>query len=68
MREKLEISKCQRDFLLNGKSIKTKEGEKWFYFPFYLKETNEIDVYEMVSWDKLPEGLKKYIENERNKK
>ena len=64
---KIEISKCQRDFLLNGSFVTTKEG-KWIYFPHWFKETNEIDVYEIVSWDKLPEGLKKYIENERNKK
>jgi len=62
---KIEISKRQRDFLLNGTVVNTKNGEKWYYFPYWLKETNEIDVYEMVSYEKLPEGLKKYLENLR---
>lgn len=65
---KLKIEKCHRDFLLNGNTFKTKDGEKWYYFPFYLKETNETDVYEQYSFEKLPEGIKKFIENQREKK
>lgn len=61
---KIKIEKCQRDFLLNGHVINTGK-DKWIYFPFWLKETSEIDVYEMVTFEKLPEGIKKYIENKR---
>lgn len=59
---KIKIEKCQRDFLLNGSVVNTGK-DKWIYFPFWFKETSEIDVYEMVSFEKLPEGLKKYMEN-----
>ena len=65
---KIKIEKCQRDFLLNGSVINKKSGEKWYYFPFWLKETSETDIYEEYTFEKLPEGIKKYIENERNKK
>ena len=59
---KIKIEKCQRDFLLSGRVVTTGK-DKWIHFPFWLKETSEIDVYEMVNFEKLPEGLKKYIEN-----
>lgn len=64
---KIEINKCQRDFFLHGEKLTTKNGEKWYYFPFWLKETSEIDTYEMVSFKELPEGIKKFIENKREK-
>lgn len=61
---KIEVTKQQEElFQLLGKVI----NGKYIYFPnVYIKLGNK--EYEEVSFDKLPEGIKKFIENEKSKK
>lgn len=61
---KVELSQQQEElFQLLGKTI----NGKYVFFPkAYIKLGNR--EYEEVDFDKLPEGIKKFIENEKNKK
>lgn len=65
---KIKLTKQQEEFLLNGKIINLSNKDKWIYFPYWFKATTEQGVYEEFTFDQLPTGLQKYIENERNKK
>jgi len=61
---KIKLSKTQEEFIqLFGKVI----NNKYVFFPkIYIKKDNY--EYEEVSEHELPEGIQKYIINERNKK
>jgi hypothetical protein len=61
---KVELTAQQEElFQLLGKTI----NGKYVFFPkTYIKLGNR--EYEEVDFDKLPEGIKKFIENEKNKK
>jgi hypothetical protein len=59
---KVKIERQHRDFLLNAKKVKSQQGETYYYFPVF-KETNEIDVFEQISFKDLPQGLKNYFKN-----
>jgi hypothetical protein len=65
---KIKLTKQQEEFLLNGTVVNTKGGEKWIYFPYWFKETNEQGVFEEYTFEQLPEGIKKYLNNLKEKK
>lgn len=65
MTNKVLLTSQQEElFQLLGKTI---NGGKYVYFPkAYIKLGNR--EYEEVDFNNLPEGIKKFIENEKNKK
>lgn len=64
---KVELSKSQIELLEMGTKIKGQGGTVYYFLPYWYKSTNQQGVYEEINWDELPEGIKKYIENQRNK-
>ena len=64
---KIELSKDQITLLEMGTKIPTSNGGKWYYLPYYYKHI-EGNTFEEVTFEKLPEGIQKYINNQREKK
>ncbi len=55
------------EFLKKSASVVVADGEMYIYFPHWFRieeKTNEIEV---IDFEKLPEPLKKFIEDERNR-
>jgi len=65
---KITLTKQQIELLDTGSKIKTKEGYTWYYIPYYFKSTNEQGVFEEYTFEKLPEGIKKFINEKRKNK
>lgn len=66
MREKikLKLPKAVEDFFqVYGKKI----NGNYLYFPNFYKQTDNGE-YEELTFDELPEGFRKFIENQRNVK
>mgnify|MGYP003340448879 CR=1 FL=1 len=61
---KITLSSCQEEFMqVFGKQI----NGKYIYFPkAYIKLDNR--EYQEVDFENLPEGIKKFINNEKSKK
>lgn len=63
MNNKIKLTRQQEEFIqLFGKVI----NGKYVFFPNVYKKLDNYEYEEMKEKD-LPEGVKKYIENERNK-
>lgn len=65
---KITLTKQQIEMLETGSKVKTKEGYTWYYIPYWYKSTNEQGVYEEYSFQELPEGMKTYLNNLKEKK
>ena len=66
---KLKIEKSQSNFLQEmGTEITTPNGEKYFYMPFWFKQTEEEGVYELLTFDHLPKDVIELIHDFREGK
>jgi len=63
---KIELTNQQIQLLEMGKKINTGKNT-WYYLPYWYKHV-EGNTFEEISLEQLPEGLKKYLENIKNKK
>lgn len=48
-----------------GTIVNTEDGNTYRYLPFWFKETDEEDVYEVLTFDQLPDDLIESITNSR---
>ena len=62
---KIKLSNDQVEFLETGTVFVGPNGFKWYYMPFWFKETEEKGTFEELSFDKLPEDFKKVIRERR---
>ena len=58
---KIKITKEQQDLLNTGSVVITPEDETYLYLPFWYKKTEDEDLFEIISPEKLPEDLVKAI-------
>lgn len=64
---KVKFPKEQTDLFNNvGTIVNTAEGSTYRYLPFWFKETNEEDVYELFTFEQLPNELIETIKRMRN--
>jgi len=55
---KVKFPKEQTDLFNNiGTIVNTAEGRVYRYLPFWFKETEEEDVYELFTFEQLPDEL-----------
>lgn len=55
---KVKFPKEQTDLFNNiGTIVNTSEGSVYRYLPFWFKETEEEDVYELFTFEQLPDEL-----------
>jgi len=59
----IKVSKEVSNFI---EVISHKEGDKWFYIPFWFKKIDN-DVYEQVSFENLPKELIDTIKRNRER-
>ena len=63
---KIKLPKEFKEVLVNnGNMIQTKEGERFYYMPFWFKELEEGELHEVVDFDNLPVALKREIQTAR---
>ena len=48
--------------------VTTPTGEDYYYIPYWFKNGNDEDVYNILSFDQLPQDFKTYIKELRGKK
>lgn len=63
------IPKQAEDFLTGGTHVtiaKDGKNEEWFYMPFWFKKISNKGEFEKMSFDQLPEYLKRELERRRN--
>lgn len=65
---KIELTNQQVQLLEMGTKINTKDGNTYYFLPYWYKKVDNNGMFEELNWDKLPEGVKKYIENQKEKK
>jgi hypothetical protein len=56
------------EFLKKTASTAIANGEIYLYFPLWFKIVKDTDEIEVFDFEKLPEPLKKFIEDARNNK
>jgi len=62
--EKINLTKQQRELLeIEGKNA----NKKYYFLPKVYEKVDNDGNYLVRELKELPEGIKKYIENERNK-
>ena len=62
---KVKITKEQQELLNTGTIVSTPENVTYHYLPFWYKETEDEDVFEIIPLGKLPDDLAKMIKVER---
>ena len=64
----VKLLSTDSDFLENSAEKISSFGEDWYYLPFWYKKIDSEDgnLYEIYSFDKLPEQLKILIKTFRN--
>lgn len=63
---KVNLSQEQQDLFKNfGSVVNTAEGNTYRYLPFWYKETDVKDVFEIISLEKVPDDLKDAIKDTR---
>lgn len=67
MRSKITLTQEAADLFNNMGTIAEVNGKRYFYFPFWLKQTENNLEFEVLSYDSLPseliEDIKKMREN-----
>ena len=64
---KVKFSKEQVDLFNNiGTIVNTAEGNTYGYLPFWFKETDEKGVYELFTFEQLPNELIETIKSMRD--
>ena len=62
---KVKFSKEQIDLFNIGTIINTADGSIYRYLPFWFKETDEEGVYELFTFEQLPDELIETIKSMR---
>ena len=65
---KIKLTQNQINFLERGTTFVGPNGVKWYYMPFWFKETEEARVFDKFSLDELPEDFKKALQDHRDGK
>ena len=64
---KIKLTKEQTSFLNESCTIiNTPKGDVYMYLPFWYKKTDMDNVFEELSFDKLPSDFKKELNERRN--
>ena len=63
---RIKVTKEQSDFIKQNGSRVEANDKKYYYIPFWFMETEIEGVFEELSFDKLPEALKKEIKSNRD--
>lgn len=66
--KKVFLNENQIGFLKRGTTFVGANGFKWYYMPFWFKETKEEGVFEEFSFDELPENFKQALQDHRDGK
>jgi len=62
----IKLIKTDSEFLeVAATKVSRIDGSDWYYLPFWYRKVGE-DLYEQVTWDKLPESLKHHIQSNRD--
>ena len=59
---KAKLSKEQQALLNTGTIVSTPENVTYHYLPFWYKETEDEDMFEIIPLGKLPEDLVRVID------
>jgi hypothetical protein len=63
---KIKVKKQQTDLLRHvGTVVTTTKGDVYRYLPFWFKETPDKDIYDLLTFEELPDDLIETIKDMR---